>query len=78
MLSACGGICLSKGKITVKQINFYVCNYIAIFVKTLKILVSNFQNLQNAKFSSRQIKYIYIYICLNSQLGKIWKLMSPS
>ena len=39
--------------------NFYVCNYIAIFVKTLKLLVSNIQNLQNAKFYSCQIKFVY-------------------
>ena len=38
---------------------FYLCNYIAICVKTLKLLVSNIQNLQNAKFYSCQIKLVY-------------------
>ena len=41
------------GKICKKQyllnlINCYVCNYIAKFVKTLKLLESNIQNFQNS------------------------------
>ena len=39
--------------------NFNVYNYIAIFVKMLKLLVSNnIQILQNTKFYSRQIKLV--------------------
>ena len=39
--------------------NFFVCKYIAICVKTLKLLVSKIQGPQDAKFYSCQIKLVY-------------------
>ena len=38
---------------------FYVYTYIAIFVKTPKLLISNIYILENAKFYSRKIKLVY-------------------
>ena len=52
----------SLSQISGSKNNFYVGNYIPIFDKTIKLLVSNIQNIQNAKFYRQKIKLVYSII----------------